>query len=546
MSEARPGGDADGEARTGRRDFLAATGAALSAAFLPDGRAQQAPAAGNSFEFEEATIRALGERMARGELTAVRLVEAYSARISAIDRGGPHLRSVLALNPEALSIAETLDRERAAGRLRGPMHGIPILLKDNIATGDRMATTAGSLALAGVRCKDDAALVRRLREAGAVILGKSNLSEWANFRSTHSLSGWSSLGGQTRNPYALDRSPSGSSSGSAVAAAVSLCAAAVGTETDGSIISPSACNGIVGLKPSLGFVSRTALIPISQSQDTAGPMARTVEDCALLMNAIAGPDPEDPATLAGNVPRNPDFTRLLGAAELRGVRLGFMKQFSGVNERADRVLADAMHALRNLGAEIVDVEIPAAGKIGPDEVEVMFHEFHDGIDRWLARYAPGAPVKNLADLIEFNARHADRVMPLFGQDAFITAFRKPPLTDPKYRAARERSRRLAREGIDTALAKSRTDALIAVSSQLPWLLDPINGDASKGGCTSLAAVSGYPHVTVPAGFAEGLPVGLSILGPAFSDARLLGIAHAFERATKHRRAPAYPATVARI
>src|SRR5688572_3169976 len=334
MDEARPADERHCEPALGRRDFLTAAGAALGAAFLPGARAQPA-----AFEFEEATIRALGERMARGELTAVALAEAYLARIGAIDRGGPHLRSVLELNPDTLAIAETLDRERAEGRVRGPLHGIPVLLKDNIPTGDRMPTTAGSLALDGVRCKEDAPLLRRLREAGAVILGKNNLSEWANFRSTHSLSGWSTLGGQTRNPYALDRSPSGSSSGSAVAAATSLCAAAVGTETDGSIISPSACNGLVALKPSIGFVSRTALIPISRSQDTAGPMARTVEDCALLMNAIAGPDPEDPVTLVAQVPRNPDFTAFLGSQELRGVRLGFLKQFSGVNERADRVIA---------------------------------------------------------------------------------------------------------------------------------------------------------------------------------------------------------------
>jgi amidase len=541
MSEARAGEHADPR----RRNFLSAAAAGMTAAFLPPARGEAA-AQPPAFEFQEDTLRSLGERMARGEVTAERLVETYLARIGELDRGGPGLRAVLTLNPDALAIAATLDRERAAGRARGPLHGIPLLLKDNIPTGDRMATTAGSLALQDVRCKEDAPLVRRLREAGAVILGKSNLSEWANFRSTHSLSGWSSLGGQTRNPYALDRSPSGSSSGSAVAVAANLCAAAIGTETDGSIVSPSACNNVAALKPSIGFVSRTALIPISRSQDTAGPMGRTVEDCALVMNAIAGPDAEDLPTTASAVPRNPDFTAFLGAADLKGVRLGFLKQYSGVNERADRVIGDALHALRALGAEIVAVEVPAAGRIGPDEVEVLFHEFHDGIDRWLARYAPQARVRSLADLIEFNARNADRVMPLFGQDAFIAAFGKPPLTDPKYRAARVRARQTAREGVDTALGRNRLDALVSVSSQLPWLLDPVNGDATKGGCTPLAAVSGYPHVTVPAGFAEGLPVGLSIIGTAFSDARLLGIAHVFERATKHRRAPTYPQTVARI
>ncbi|HET9578334.1 MAG TPA: amidase [Usitatibacter sp.] len=497
------------------------------------------------FEFDEASLALLGERMASGSLTAQQLAAAYLERIRDIDAAGPALRAVIELNPDALAIAASLDRERAAGRLRGPLHGMPVLIKDNIATGDRMSTTAGSLALDGVRATDDAPLVRRLRDAGAVILGKTNLSEWANFRSSNSVSGWSSRGGQTRNPYALDRSPSGSSSGSAVAAAANLCAAAVGTETDGSITSPCACNNLVGLKPTLGLVSRAGIVPIAHSQDTAGPMARSVADCALLMNALAAPDAGDAITTSRRVPRGIDFTAALGREQLDGVRLGVARQFFGAFEKADALIEAALDVLRDLGAVLVDLEMPGVGGFDEAELEVLLHEFKHGLDAWLPRHVPHAGVRSLADVIAFNAAHPARVMPVFGQDLLEKAQSCGPLTSRKYRAALARCRRLARtEGIDAAVGRHRVRAIVALTSQPAWIVDPVNGDITRGGCTSLPAVAGYPHLTVPAGFAGRLPVGISFFGPAFSDARLLAIGHAFEQATAHRRAPGFDATAA--
>jgi amidase len=524
-----------------RREFLAAGGAGLAAAGMEKARAAAVPA--KPFALEEATQRDLGARMQAGSLSAGTLAAAYLERMQEIDGDGPTLRSVIEANPDALDIAAALDRERAQGRVRGPLHGIPILVKDNIASGDRMMTTAGSLALEGLHVREDAPLVRRLREAGAVLLGKTNLSEWANFRSSNSLSGWSSRGGQTRNPYALDRSPSGSSSGSAVATAANLCAAAIGTETDGSITSPCACNGLVGLKPTLGLVSRSGIVPIAHSQDTAGPMARSVEDCALLMNAIAGPDPADRITAQKRVPRGIDFTAELGRTNLEGVRLGVGRQFFGAFERADRVIESALAALRDLGAILVDVEFTGLGKFDEAELDVLFHEFKHDLNAWLARYAPDARVKSLADVIAFNEANAARVMPLFGQDLLVKTQASGSLRTAKYLDAVAKCRRYARvQGIDAVVKKHRVDAIVALTSQPAWIVDTVNGDITKGGCTSLAAVSGYPHLTVPAGFAGGLPVGISFFGPAFSDARLLGIGHVFERATRHRRAPRFDAS----
>lgn len=498
-------------------------------------------AAPKPFELEEATIAELGERLRTGAMTAQQLALAYLARIREIDGAGPMLRSVIELNPDALDIAAALDRERAQGKVRGPLHGIPILVKDNIASGDRMQTTAGSLALEGFHAREDAPLVKRLRDAGAVILGKTNLSEWANFRSSNSLSGWSSRGGQTRNPYALDRSPSGSSSGSGVATSANLCAAAIGTETDGSITSPSACNGLAGLKPTLGLVSRTGIVPIAHSQDTAGPMARSVEDCALLMNAIAGRDAQDAATRARSVPRDIDFTAELGK-DLQGVRLGIARQFFGAFEKADAVIEQALVALRSLGAVTVDVQFPALGKADEAELDVLLFEFKHDLGEWLMRHAPDARVHSLADVIAFNAANAGRVMPVFGQDLMLKSQSYGPLTSPKYRKALATCKRVARtQGIDAILAQHRLSAVVALTSQPAWLVDPVNGDLTRGGCTSLPAVAGYPHLTVPAGFAGKLPVGISFFGAAFSDARLLGIGHAFERATKHRRPPRFEA-----
>ncbi|HEX4764097.1 MAG TPA: amidase [Usitatibacter sp.] len=503
-----------------RRRFLATAAGGLAALQLP-ARAETM----TRFEHEEATIDSLAARMASGETSAVALANAYLERIARLDRAGPALRAVIELNPDAMAIAEERDRERKAGRVRGPLHGIPILVKDNIATGDRMSTTAGSLGLDGVRAPRDAPLVARLREAGAVLLGKTNLSEWANFRSSNSVSGWSSRGGQTRNPYALDRSPSGSSSGSAVAVAANLCAAAIGTETDGSITSPSACNNLAGLKPTLGLVSGDGIVPIAHSQDTAGPIARSVADCARLMNALS----EKPI----------DFTQHLGIASLKGVRLGVGRQYFGTNEKADAVIEEALQVLKGLGATLVDVEIPSFGKLDEPEFEVLLYEFKNDLKAFFKKHMPDAPFKGLTDVIEFNARNADRTMPIFGQDLLVKAQAKGALTSKEYIAARDKCRRLARaQGIDAVVKKHRVEAIVALTSPPAWLVDPINGDLARGGCTSMAAVAGYPHVTVPAGFASGLPVGISFFGPALADARLLGLAGAFERAAPHRKPPA--------
>jgi amidase len=520
-----------------RRGFLGSAAGALASLSIP-ASASAASAAVKPFAFEEATVAELAARMGSGEITAQELTAAYLERIHAIDRSGPMLRAVIELNPDALEIAQALDRERKGGRVRGPLHGIPVLLKDNIASGDRMSTSAGSIALDGVRLADDAPLVKRLRDAGAVLLGKSNLSEWANFRSSNSLSGWSSRGGQTLNPYAYERSPSGSSSGSGAAVAANLCAIAIGTETDGSITSPSACMSLVGLKPTLGLVSRTGIVPIAHSQDTAGPMTRSVEDCALAMNAIAGPDPLDAITSRRGVPRGVDFTAHLGRTSLKGVRLGVGRQFFGANEKADHVIEQALVALKALGAQLIDVEIPAFGKLDEPELEVLFYEFKADLNRFLARHMPQAPVKSLADVIDFNTRNAERTMPIFGQDLFIKAQAKGPLTERKYIAALARCRKLSRaEGIDAVMTKHRLDAIVALTSPPAWIRDPVSGDQSRGGCTSFPAVAGYPHVTVPAGYVAGLPIGISFFGAPFSDAKLLGIAHTYERATQHRHAP---------
>jgi amidase len=526
----------DDDPGVSRRRFLGSAAGALAALSATP---SQPNAAMPAFEFQEASLASLGERMASGALTSRALTAAYLERIAAVDRAGPQLRAVIELNPEALAIAEALDRERKAGRVRGPLHGIPVMVKDNIATGDRMSTTAGCLGLEGQRTAGDATLVRALRDAGAVLLAKTNLSEWANFRSSNSVSGWSSRGGQTRNPYAAERSPSGSSSGSAVAVAANLCGAAIGTETDGSITSPAACNSLAGLKPTLGLVSRAGIVPIAHSQDTAGPMARSVHDCALLMNAITVADRADPATVAKGVARGIDFTQYLGLRDLKGVRLGVGRQFFGTIEKADAVIEGALAQLKDLGAVLVDVEIPSFGKTDEHEFEVLLYEFKADLAAWFRAHLPKGPFKSLADVIEYNARNADKMMPIFGQDLLVKANEKGPLTSPAYVKALATGRRLARSlGIDAVVKKHRVEAIVALTSPPPWLIDPVNGDAAKGGCTSLPAVAGYPHVTVPAGFVAGLPVGVSFFGPAFSDAKLLGLAHAFEQEARARRAPA--------
>jgi len=483
----------------------------------------------------------LQARMERGEISAEALTRAYLARIDAIDSAGPTLRSVLETNPDAPAIAADLDAERRRSGPRGPLHGIPILLKDNIDTGDALTTTAGSLALEGHRAPRDAFLVARLREAGAVVLGKANLSEWANFRSSRSSSGWSSRGGQTRNPYALDRSPGGSSAGSGAAVAAGLAAAAIGTETDGSISAPASMNGVVGLKPTVGLVSRAGIVPISASQDTAGPMTRTVLDAAIVLDAISGADPRDPATRSAPDRAPSAFATASARTDLRGVRLGVPSGWIGHHEAADAVAAAAFAHLRALGAEIVeDVDLGPVEPLAEAERIVMLVEFKAGLNAYL-RDHPTAPVRSLDDVIAFNARHSRLVMPYFRQERLEQSQQHPGLDDEAYLEARATCLRLARtEGIDRALYEHALDALVAPTRAPAWTIDLIAGDRRIPGCSTHAAVAGYPHVSVPAGFAHGLPVGLSFVGTAYADAELLGYAHVFERAAQAWRAPTFP------
>ena len=483
-------------------------------------------------------IASLRELMNAGSLNATALAQACLARIAAIDRAGPRLNSVIELNPQAAAIAAALDRERRAGRVRGPLHGIPVLLKDNIATADAMQTSAGSLVLVGAKPPRDAHLVTRLREAGLVVLGKTNLSEWANIRSTRSTSGWSARGGFTRNPHALDRNPSGSSSGSAVAVAAGLCVLAVGTETDGSIVSPAAANGIVGLKPTVGLVSRSGIVPISHTQDTAGPMARSVADAAALLGVLAGPDPRDPATSQATLT---DYTRFLDPQRLRGARLGVVRKMFGSHDGVNAVIDAALEALQRQGAVLVDpVELKNVDKYGDAELEVLLTEFKVGLRRYLAEFAPGAPLRSLKELIAWNLAHRDRVMPWFGQELFERAEATAGLDSQAYQNALATCARYARsEGIDAVLAEHRLDALVAPTGGPAWLTDVVNGDAGGASFSSPAAVAGYPHLTVPAGFVSGLPVGLSFVGPAYSEGLLIGLGYAFEQASHARRAPRF-------
>ena len=495
-----------------------------------------------------APIAELQRRMAAGELTAVALTEAYLARIEAVDRAGPRLRAVIETNPAARAIAAELDAERRAGRVRGPLHGIPVLVKDNIATADEMETTAGSLALVGARPPRDAFVVTRLREAGAVLLGKTNLSEWANFRGERSVSGWSARGGQTLNPHVLDRSPSGSSSGSAAAVAAELCAAAVGTETNGSIVSPASACGIVGFKPTVGGVSRSGIIPIAASFDTAGPMTRTVADAALMLAAMAGADPDDAATAEAAGRAREWAAAALRPGALRGARIGVLRP-EGYWPAVDGVFAAALTALRAGGAEIV--EVPALPRLATGAMlEVFRYELKAGVNAYLATLGGRAPVKSLADVIAFNERNWAREMPLFGQQHFVAAQARGGLTEPAYLAALAECRRVTREGIDTALTTHRLDALMAVTRSVAELIaanegpDPaFDGRRPTGGISTPAAIAGYPHVTVPGGTVAGLPVGISFFGGAWSDAALLALAADFEARTPARVGPAYRATL---
>jgi amidase len=499
-------------------------------------------------DLEEKTIAELQAEMESGRRTSRQLVEAYVERIQSLDTSGPTLRAVIELNPDAIAIADTLDRERSDGGVRGPLHGVPILLKDNIGTADKMESTAGSLALVGAKPSQDAFAAARLRAAGAVLLGKANMSEWANFRSTHSSSGWSARGGQALNPYALDRSPCGSSSGSASAVAANLCAASVGTETDGSILCPASINGIVGIKPTVGLTSRAGVIPISHSQDTVGPFGRTVADAALLLGALAGEDARDPATQAraGQVPV--DYRLYLHVGALRGARIGIPREVhTGFSEKTDAVFATVIETLQALGAVLVDpANLPSSSKMHTSDAEltVLLYEFKADLNAYLAALGPGAQVHSLEELIAFNREQSAKEMPYFGQELFEVAQAKGPLTEEEYLKARAECLRLARdEGIDAVMREHNLDALCMPTAEPAWKIDLIDGDHSMGGASQPAAQAGYPAISVPAGHTFGLPLGVTFMGLAFSEPKLIGFAYAFEQATRVRRAPTYPAHV---
>jgi amidase len=522
-----------------RRDFLLATAVAALAApeIAMSAKASAAPL--------ELTLADIAAAYADGRLTSRRLTQIYLDRIGALDRRGPVLGAVLETNPHALDIAADLDRERLKSGARGPLHGVPILIKDNVETADRMMTTAGSLALDGWYAPKDAPLVARLRAAGAVILGKTNLSEWANFRSSHACSGWSGRGGQTRNPYALDRTPSGSSSGSAVAVAANLCAVAVGTETDGSIVSPASINGIVGLKPTVGLVSRSGIVPISQSQDTAGPLARSVRDAALLLGSMVGRDPADPAAAAVGDRFESDYVRFVDPDGLRGARLGVARRFFAESAPLNRFLDNCVAALERAGAIVVDpADLPMHGAAAAAEQEVLLYEFKTGLNTYLARLPGVFPVRSLEDLIRFNDAHAAREMPLFDQELLRQSLAKGSLDEAAYQDARATCLTATRAGgIDAVLCEHNLDAIVTLTSGPAWLIDAVNGDSDTGGCSSPAAVAGYPHITVPAGLYRGLPLGLSFFGTAFSEPKLIKIASGFEHAAGGRTAPRFLASV---
>src|ERR1700674_4443443 len=493
------------------------------------------------FELDEITITDLQDGMKSGKFTARSLVEKYSARIDEIDKHGPAINSVLELNPDALSIADALDQERKSKGPRGPLHGIPVLIKDNIDTADRMMTTAGSLALVGSKPAKDSFVAQKLRAAGAVILGKTNLSEWANIRSSHSVSGWSGRGGQTRNPYALDRNPCGSSSGTGAGISANLAAAGIGTETDGSIVCPSSSNGLAGIKPTVGLVSRGGIIPISHSQDGAGPMCRTVRDAAILLGALTGVDPDDSATAASAGKSQTDYAQYCDPKGLKDARIGVARKYFGFNDAVDALMEQALSVMKAQGATLVDpADIATFGKFDDSELLVFMYELKADLNAYLARLGPGAPVRSLQDIIEFNERNRQKEMPYFGQDLFVKAQEKGPLTEKEYVEALAKNHQLARvEGIDALMDKYKLDAIVAPTGGPAWLTDLINGDHSAGGSSNAAAVAGYPNINVTAGFISGLPVGISFFGRAWSEPTLIKLAYSFEQATKARQTPRF-------
>ncbi len=531
-----------------RRKFLqsAVTTSAAAAIYPALGAAREITPARSTpdvkpFELDEVTIPELQDGMKSGKFTARSLVEKYSARIAEIDKHGPAVNAIIELNPDAGAIADSLDQERKAKGPRGPLHGIPVLIKDNIDTADGMLTTAGSLALAGSKPAKDSFVAQRLRAAGAVILGKTNLSEWANIRSSHSTSGWSGRGGLTRNPYALDRNPCGSSSGTGAGISANLAAAGIGTETDGSIVCPSSSNGLAGIKPTVGLVSRSGIIPISHSQDGAGPMCRTVRDAAILLGALTGVDPEDAATRASAGKSQTDYAQYCDPNGLKGARIGVARKYFGFNDAVDALMEQSLEVMKKQGATLIDpADIETLGKFDDTELLVFMYELKADLNAYLARLVPGAPVKTLKEIIEFNERNRQKEMPYFGQDLFIKAEAKGPLTEQAYLDALAKNHQLARaEGIDAIMDKHHLDALVAPTGGPAWLTDLINGDHSAGGSSNAAAVAGYPNINVTAGSISGLPVGISFFGRAWSEPGLIKLAYSFEQATKARQVPRF-------
>jgi amidase len=533
-----------------RREFLQmAAGSGSTLALLG-----MAPAAGADLQtradpkdspapvvLEEITISDMQTGMRSGVYTAVSIAESYRARIENIDKHGPTLNSLIELNPDALAIAEEMDKERRGGKERGPLHGIPVLIKDNIDTADKMTTTAGSLALSGSIAAQDSFLARKLREAGAVILGKTNLSEWANFRSTRSTSGWSARGGQTKNPYVLDRNPCGSSSGSGVAVSANLCAAAIGTETDGSIVCPASANGVIGIKPTVGLISRAGIIPISHRQDTAGPMTRTVADAAIMLGALTGIDERDEATGASLGKAHQDYTAFLDADGMRGARIGVARGLFGFHDQVDKLMEDAIKVMTYLGATVIDpADIETNDKYEDSDFEALLYEFKADISKYLGALGKNSAVHSLRELIEFNDANKEKEMPFFGQELFHMAEKKDDLASEEYLKVLEKVQRLSRdEGIDATLSKHNLDAIIAPTNGPGWLTDWVTGDHYLGGSSSPAARAGYPNIAVPAGFVNGLPIGISFFSRAFAEPLLIKLAYAFEQATKHRRPPRF-------
>jgi amidase len=532
-----------------RREFLRATFAAglastltpLSTPAVSITAAPDPPA----FELDELSITELHQGLKSGKFTARSLVEKYLARIDSIDKHGPAINSVIETNPDALSLADSLDQEFHHNGPRGPLHGLPVLIKDNIDTADRMSTTAGSLALVGARPPKDSFLVQRLREAGALILGKINPSEWANIRSSHSTSGWSGRGGLTHNPYALDRNPCGSSSGSGAAVSGNLCAGAIGTETDGSIVCPASANGIVGIKPTVGLVSRAGVIPISHTQDTAGPMCRSVRDAAIVLGALTGIDPEDAATTGSTGHALTDYTPFLDANGLSGARIGVVRKYFGFSDSVDALMEESLELLKHQGATLVDpAVIDTLGKFGESEFTIFLYELKADLNAYLARLGPSAPVHTLRDIIDFNDRNREKEMPYFGQDVFLKSQEKGALTEKEYLDAVENCRKLTRkEGIDAVMDKFKLDALVAPTGGPAWITDLVCDDNPGGGSSSAAAVAGYPSISLPAGFIFGLPVGISFFGRAWSETTLIKLAYSFEQASKARKPPRFLPTI---